>query len=88
MRIAPLILSFSSVRRSIDASTASTLRTMNGSVNSTWPIRMKTQLFLRSPQPPKVTISASAVASPGIATGITSSSSIARASPLRLRAST
>ena len=43
------------------ASTASTLRTMNGKVNSTWPMRMKTQLVRSSPKPPKVTISARAV---------------------------
>ena len=61
---------------------------MNGSVKSTWPMRMNTQLVRSSPKLPKVTISASAVASPGIATGMTSSSSIARDSALLLRTST
>ncbi|SAH84955.1 Uncharacterised protein [Bordetella ansorpii] len=63
-------------------------RTMKGSVNSTWPITMKAVLPRRPGRVPHDTISASAEARPGTATGSVSSSSSARATRPRYSVST
>ena len=59
-----------------DDRTANTDRTINGSVYSTCPTRMKYQLVLKSRNPPYIIIKARAIAKPGTAIGKTIVSSI------------
>ena len=86
-KVAPSVrAASSSATRSWRWKADATVRTMNGSVKTMCPTRMNAKLWRKALIWPYARISASAVASPGTATGSVSSSSKMRAARDLLRA--